>query len=330
VTFTPEELQHNHLEEPWTPTLAMPGVSEWYDEEVLVHARRYYVSRDGLVSFRRPFNVRIACAMNFKYLPYDKHTCSVDFIAAHLEDYEAKLHASDVLIPLPQMVSSAAWVVSPQEKWRLRSQEVLQAGITTSVNKTAARFIFEVERRSESLSTIVTAPTALYWLISYTGFYVAPKATPAKAAMHTLPVLMMVNQLVYVSSILPAIGYPYWLKTYVLNMLVLVVVQLCSFGLVDFGRSYDPSLAKPTIRDLQKVQVVQVGSAQGSLDFGETSGGPMHPHSARAREAASTAHATMQRLLIFWGQHGDMFNRCFFLLVMAAIMLDMFLVERYG
>ena len=40
-------------------------------------------------------------------------------------------------------------------------------------------------------------PAALYWVLSYSGFYIS--ATPARAALHTMPILMMVNQLVSVS-----------------------------------------------------------------------------------------------------------------------------------
>ena len=109
----------------------------------------------------------------------------MDFVLTALDEHEAVLVPAAVLITNPAAIASSAWNISPAAQWRLQERHVLLPRLHTVRNRTVARFQFTAKRRSEALSMTVIAPTALNWLISYTG---APPPPPAAAASRLLSV----------------------------------------------------------------------------------------------------------------------------------------------
>jgi hypothetical protein len=142
-------------------------------------------------------------------------------------------------------LTSATWEIDPPTDWTYFKKNVSapsgeSAGGWASGADERSILIYEFEMRRNAIVSELSLimPTCLYWIISYTGFFLSPMATPARATLHALPVLMMVNQLVKISSDVPHVSYPIWIMKFVFSFLLLAVMHMMAFGMHEFARGF--------------------------------------------------------------------------------------------
>uniref|UniRef100_A0A7S0RIT9 Neurotransmitter-gated ion-channel ligand-binding domain-containing protein n=1 Tax=Pyramimonas obovata TaxID=1411642 RepID=A0A7S0RIT9_9CHLO len=228
VIFSRAQLVHIGLPDPWTPYLYFAQLIESFSKNNFgPNEELYSVEADGHVHHRSPFNVKLDCALDFKHLPYDQHVCT---IVLYNNIFTVQQMLLNPKIAVKSDLSISAWDID-EDAWTATTDDLEGNGVVTR----RAVFSFTITRKAHLWEMTVMLPAALYWVLSYSGFYIS--ATPARAALHTMPILMMVNQLVSVSAQLPPIGYTIWIQDYVYTLMILVILQLCSSVTVDWCRS---------------------------------------------------------------------------------------------
>lgn len=228
----------------WKPTFYWEGAREiTLSDEGLGTGTLLWVSPDGSVWWSRQTSFVMSCPFangkNLDKLPFDTQTCS--FVMGM---YSQK--ASEVYIqwrttddnPPVEKVAFANWQGACLAEWHATKLEQLsELQVYVGANYTYARAEIDFTRAPAVWLLSYLMPTVLAAMLSYTGFFIDPVATPARVALGMLSVLVVMTNFVSLADKLPpTVGLP-WLARFLLYSFFFNVFAMIEQVMVSFGNN---------------------------------------------------------------------------------------------
>jgi len=193
-----------------------------------------YVEYTGVIRARLPQRGTARCPMNFRKVPFDKHTCSLVYASPEFPVSEIRyvLTSEPAAFTGRGHLNNAVWDIKDL------NAKPTQKRVDLSENRgfiySAVEVSFRIEREPYYYIVQAVLPTLLFWAISYVGFFINWSAAPARSAIHMSAILILVNHLKNISDTLPTISYRTWLTEYVVSHLVIAALQMVAFAAVFF------------------------------------------------------------------------------------------------
>mmetsp|Transcript_37425 Transcript_37425/g.116580 ORF Transcript_37425/g.116580 Transcript_37425/m.116580 type:complete len:442 (+) Transcript_37425:3-1328(+) len=200
---------------------------------------RVRFSPDGLVHFEAEGVSSFKCAFDFRAMPFDKQTCHITLMVPILDASNLKMEllvTSEYKVVNVMDTHNAEWYIPSSDTWNATNIEVTREVNGNLLPTSALRWTFHLERRSRSMVMNFIAPSVLYYSVSWLGLWIDATAVPARAAIGTLPVLMMTNQIGTLSGIIPPLSYSVRLENFLRVTLAFTVLQMLEFGFVNYAQ----------------------------------------------------------------------------------------------
>ena len=188
---------------------------------------------DGSIWWSRQVSFELSCsfAKSLDQLPFDTHTChfmmgmyadtSTESYVRWKKDAVA-LSNNDGSACLPQ------WYVT-----NFVQEDVLQ--VYSSANYTYAKATLSFSRSPDVFIQTYLLPALLLVFCGYCGFFIDPRATPARVALGMLAIVVSANNFVNLSKLLPVSPHPAWLLRVVLGCLYFNAYGMVNVVIVSFG-----------------------------------------------------------------------------------------------
>ena len=219
----------------WKPTfywegarsVSMPSSSDGTGELLEVYP-------DGSIWWSRQVSFELSCgfAANLTNLPFDTHTCkftmgmyadtTTESYLRWKEDREFGIDNHDGTTCMNE------WFVTGFEQ-----EDLLQ--VYSADNYTYAQARISFSRSPKVMLDLWLFPAMLMLACAYCGFYIDPRATPARVALGMLAIVVSANNFLNLGRSLPASMNPPWLMRVAqwclyFNGLAMVEVVIVSFG----------------------------------------------------------------------------------------------------
>uniref|UniRef100_A0A7S0R999 Neurotransmitter-gated ion-channel ligand-binding domain-containing protein n=1 Tax=Pyramimonas obovata TaxID=1411642 RepID=A0A7S0R999_9CHLO len=187
-----------------------------------------YIEPSGVLRARLPQRGTARCPMNFREVPFDRHTCTLTYASPEYDVSEIRYVLTSTPAKFSGSTTNAEWDIEEL------TAQLTSKRVDLSDNRgfvySAVDVAFRIRRQPYYYITQAVLPTLLFWAISYVGFFISWSVAPARSAIHMSAILILVNHLKNVSDTLPTISYKTWLSQYVASHLVIVGLQMCAFA----------------------------------------------------------------------------------------------------
>uniref|UniRef100_A0A7S1KVU0 Neurotransmitter-gated ion-channel ligand-binding domain-containing protein n=1 Tax=Alexandrium catenella TaxID=2925 RepID=A0A7S1KVU0_ALECA len=280
-------------------------VEEEQARDGFMTSKRLFLLRSGFSVYRIDMVSTMHCKMSFELMPYDRHQCSMSVqLPAFLPAEVDFAWADERILPLKLgSLSNSEWAFSEQGDWQ---RDVASDDNVYNLQGKTLRAKFFLKRRSYHMMTTHVLPCILYWFISYLAVWVDASAVPGRAALHTLPVLMITNKFNAVMASLPKIAYSTKLGNFLLCTLFLSTFLLLEFCLVH--------AAGRTLKWLSAKEAAKKKDLE--LQTGEEAASEMVP--------GKTGRSLLHYILLWTHDWLDTHSRWYFLLVYCILTLAFF------
>jgi len=240
---------------------------------------------DGSIFWSQRIRARMACTMDFWYMPGDSQNCplylSLYGTKADQAVIQWRLNADGELEALELSkngISNTEWSVCSGPM-----NSTISWFSSGGYSEAEARLI--LTRKDLSLAVFAVAISVFFVMLAYTGFFISPAAAPARVALGFLCFLMVLNNLNVIRSALPRGLEPSksWLLLFMFVSLVFNFGALLEYGCVNYGMQVDAENKRKA--ELSKKLLDGSGNTSANLDAGSSS------FSAAAKKAVSSPTA---------------------------------------
>ena len=188
---------------------------------------------DGSLWWSRQVSFELSCSFvsAIDRLPFDTHACT--FLMGMYADNTADsiVRWKEDAVALQNHDDNAC-----MQEWYVTSfaqEDVLQ--VYSVGNYTYAKATLSFSRSPDVLIQTYLLPTLLMVLCGFCGFFIDPRATPARVALGMLAIVVAANNYVNLSKAVPVSPQPAWLLRVVLGCLYFNAYGMLNVVIVSFG-----------------------------------------------------------------------------------------------
>lgn len=244
----------------WMPDLYVDNVASGDDYTRMFRSSMARIEPNGAVWFSHQVLVTVDCKMSLWLLPYDKHTCGLRVASYSKGSDRVRLMPKDGLLSYGDSGIGTKGRDFRGSVWRprnlLEGDEFTRAGRVEAIGGwDLATMLWDFERVPGYYERSYIVPAELFLALSYMQLFVDRHAAPARAALATIPILIMVtlNQMLYVS--LPEGSQRMWISDLFICLLVLCVCSALELAAVQLCLVRERERAA-NFRDLQRVKSI--------------------------------------------------------------------------
>mmetsp|Transcript_16872 Transcript_16872/g.39609 ORF Transcript_16872/g.39609 Transcript_16872/m.39609 type:complete len:550 (-) Transcript_16872:52-1701(-) len=225
-------------EDIWVPDIYVDNLVEFTNpSDSFSSTKLVDVFPDGSVMKSEMALLKLKCVLEFGKIPFDVQSCHI-LAASYSED-------TTVLRVFPRggtpgTGTTGVAVKGPSIRslvYEFEKDEVFNnPGTVDSIPQIGGAYWdyvympFDFKRRPQYYTTLVIVPSILFLGVSYTGFWVSPKAVPARATVAVIPLLILLTLMNNVYSSLPQTSEIMWLVWYLLIDLFLALLAAVEFA----------------------------------------------------------------------------------------------------
>lgn len=219
----------------WKPVVRFEEEDPSFEKR-LTH-QSLFINHDGMVTLKSAMTRSFACSFDFSELPFDVQKCNITMSVPEYISSEFQLEWDPTPLSLGTLTNKE-WNIAEEVEWFSSLSSGMYASQEPGPRRTISSLSlsFSMKRYARDYSINYILPALVYWLCSYSGFWVDPEAVPGRVALGLIPILTMNNKMGQLRNALPPVNTNFRLEAFMNAVFLLTIIHLVEFCAVHYAQ----------------------------------------------------------------------------------------------